>query len=483
MKVLFVSPEVSPFARTGGLGEVVGSLPMALNEAGVDTRILCPLHECCNALPYKTLDGEIVFNKGKTKLKSQIGVIDRSLSEVPIYFLINEKLFNRKGIYADDKGNFSDNCLRAFVLSHAATQIEKVTKWKPNILHAHDWMAASTCAYLNAKQSKKKSPKLQGSVLTIHNLEHQGVFGYNEFKESGLPQSYWGVDGFEHHGTLNLLKGGIQHADKISTVSPTYANEIRTKAHGQNLEESLNFRGADLLGILNGIDQETWNPMTDKLIPSTYSSDNPLPGKQVCKEDLIEEFKLANKNAPLIGVVSRLYHQKGLDLLLSILPKMLAQDGASFIVLGSGDDTQEKGFSELADLYPDRIGVKIGFDDTLARRIFAGTDFFLMPSRFEPCGLAQQYAMRYGSIPIARDTGGLSDTIIASSKEKELSTGYLFQDAKPDLLLQSINLAMSDWMDKSYYLNMQKRAMRSPSSWNFAAEKYKALYNWILKDS
>jgi starch synthase len=483
MKVLFVSPEVSPFARTGGLGEVVGSLPMALNEAGVDTRILCPLHECCNALPYKTLDGEIVFNKGKTKLKSQIGVIDRSLSEVPIYFLINEKLFNRKGIYADDKGNFSDNCLRAFVLSHAATQIEKVTKWKPNILHAHDWMAASTCAYLNAKQSKKKSPKLQGSVLTIHNLEHQGVFGYNEFKESGLPQSYWGVDGFEHHGTLNLLKGGIQHADKISTVSPTYANEIRTKAHGQNLEESLNFRGADLLGILNGIDQETWNPMTDKLIPSTYSSDNPLPGKQVCKEDLIEEFKLANKNAPLIGVVSRLYHQKGLDLLLSILPKMLAQDGASFIVLGSGDDTQEKGFSELADLYPDRIGVKIGFDDTLARRIFAGTDFFLMPSRFEPCGLAQQYAMRYGSIPIARDTGGLSDTIIASSKEKELSTGYLFQDAKPDLLLQSINLAMSDWMDKSYYLNMQKRAMRSPSSWNFAAEKYKTLYNWILKDS
>lgn len=483
MKVLFVSPEVSPFARTGGLGEVVGSLPMALNEAGVDTRILCPLHECCNALPYKTLDGEIVFNKGKTKLKSQIGVIDRSLSEVPIYFLINEKLFNRKGIYADDKGNFSDNCLRAFVLSHAATQIEKVTKWKPNILHAHDWMAASTCAYLNAKQSKKKSPKLQGSVLTIHNLEHQGVFGYNEFKESGLPQSYWGVDGFEHHGTLNLLKGGIQHADKISTVSPTYANEIRTKAHGQNLEESLNFRGADLLGILNGIDQETWNPMTDKLIPSTYSSDNPLPGKQVCKEDLIEEFKLANKNAPLFGVVSRLYHQKGLDLLLSILPKMLAQDGASFIVLGSGDDTQEKGFSELADLYPDRIGVKIGFDDTLARRIFAGTDFFLMPSRFEPCGLAQQYAMRYGSIPIARDTGGLSDTIIASSKEKELSTGYLFQDAKPDLLLQSINLAMSDWMDKSYYLNMQKRAMRSPSSWNFAAEKYKTLYNWILKDS
>ncbi|MDA7757106.1 glycogen synthase GlgA [Opitutales bacterium] len=483
MKVLFVSPEVSPFARTGGLGEVVGSLPIALNQVGVETKILCPLHGCCKTFPYKTLDGDIVFRYGNTKIKSQVGVLDQKHSPVSVYFLINEKLFGRTGIYADEKGDYSDNCLRSFVLSHAATQIEKITRWKPDILHAHDWMAAATSAYLNAKQAKKKSPKVQGSVLTIHNLEHQGVFNQSEFHKSRLPNTYWGIDGFEHHGTLNLLKGGIQHADKISTVSPTYAQEIRTKAHGQNLEESLKFRGADLLGILNGIDQESWNPINDQLIPSNFGPHKPLPGKQLCKEDLIKEFKLANIKEPLIGVVSRLHHQKGLDLLLSILPDMLAEGRGSFIILGSGDKVLEKEFSKLADSFPERIGLRIGFDDALARRIFAGTDFFLMPSRFEPCGLAQQYAMRYGSIPVARNTGGLSDTIIARTDEKSKSTGYLFKSAEPKLLLDSIKLAIRDWDDESFYLNMQKRAMNVPSSWDVAAEKYKTLYNWVLRDS
>ena len=238
MKVLFVSPEVSPFARTGGLGEVVGSLPTALKNVGVDARILCPLHGCCKSLPIRVLKEEIVYQAGKENIRSQVGILEENHFEVPVYFLINETLFGREEIYADEKGDYRDNCLRSFTLSQAATQIEKVVKWKPDILHAHDWMAAATCAFLNAKRTKTKTTHAQGSVLTIHNLEHQGAFSYQDFKKSGLPETFWGMDGFEHHGELNLLKGGIQHADKISTVSPTYANEIRTTTHGQNLEES-----------------------------------------------------------------------------------------------------------------------------------------------------------------------------------------------------------------------------------------------------
>ena len=480
MKVLFVSPEVSPFARTGGLGEVVGSLPTALKNVGVDARILCPLHGCCKSLPIRVLKEEIVYQAGKENIRSQVGILEENHFEVPVYFLINETLFGREAIYADEKGDYRDNCLRSFTLSQAATQIEKVVKWKPDILHAHDWMAAATCAFLNAKRTKTKTTHAQGSVLTIHNLEHQGAFSYQDFKKSGLPETFWGMDGFEHHGELNLLKGGIQHADKISTVSPTYANEIRTTTHGQNLEESLKFRGADLVGILNGIDQNSWNPMTDQVIPAMINPDNPAPGKKECKVNLVEEFNLNDLNTPLFGVVSRMHHQKGLDLLISKLPEILSKKNASFAILGSGSDEQELGFSKLADKYPDLLGVRIGFDDTLARKIFAGTDFFLMPSRFEPCGLAQQYAMRYGSVPIARDTGGLSDTIIARREKKSESTGYLFANAHPNALLEAINSAINDWEEKKQYLEMQKRTMNTPCSWDVAAKKYRNLYQWVL---
>ena len=480
MKVLFISPEVSPFARTGGLGEVVGSLPLALQKMGLDIRILCPLHKCCKSLPIKIMKRSIRLVSDSDRISSRIGVLEDQSFAVPVYFLKNQLLFNRDGIYADDKGNYKDNALRSFVLSHAATQIDKVVNWKPDILHSHDWMASSTSAYLNAKQEKKGKPKTQGSLLTIHNLEHQGVFPYSDFKKSGLPQKYWGVNGFEHHGNLNLLKGGIQHADKISTVSPTYAKEIRTPIHGQNLEKSLQFRGADLIGILNGINENEWNPSTDPLVPYPIDPNSPCEGKQKCKNAIVNEFGLASSKEPVFGVVSRLYHQKGLDLLISILPTLVKNYRASFVILGSGSIEQEKGFRKLADSFPEKVGVKIGFDEAMARRIFAGSDFFVMPSRFEPCGLAQQYAMRYGSVPIAHSTGGLSDTIIRRKKRSNKCNGYLFEEAEEKDLLIAIKQALEDWKKKDTYRKIQKRAMLTPCSWEIAATKYAEVYSWIL---
>ncbi|NBU86641.1 MAG: glycosyltransferase, partial [Verrucomicrobia bacterium] len=315
--------------------------------------------------------------------------------------------------------------------------------------------------------------------LTIHNLEHQGVFTHEDFLESGLPLKYWAMDGFEHHGRLNLLKGGIQHADKISTVSPTYAKEIRTVENGQNLEECLRFRGADLVGILNGIDEEAWDPLTDASIPHPISPSAPSMGKKKCKESILKEFKLSFPNKPLLGVVSRLYEQKGLDLLLSALPEILKSTDATFIILGSGAEDQENGFLDMAKTYPEKIAVKIGFDDALARRIFAGSDFFLMPSRFEPCGLAQQYAMRYGSVPIARKTGGLADTIRPRTDESKDHTGYLFDKADKISLAHAIKQACDDWRSEEFYSEMQTRTMQISCSWELAAQKYAQLYNWI----
>jgi starch synthase len=481
MKILFVSPEMSPFARTGGLGEVVGSLPIALRKIGLDPRVLCPLHQDCKNLPIKMFKRKIIFESEGQKIISEIGTLTDNNFPIPVYFLSNKKLFERNGIYAGDDGDYPDNWLRSCVLSDAAVKIENCIKWKPQIIHAHDWMAAPACAFLNAKKTKLGSNLKQSSVLTIHNLEHQGVFDGALFPRTGLPQEYWGIDGFEHQGSINLLKGGIQHADKITTVSPTYSAEVKTKQFGHGLEPCLQFRAADLIGILNGIDMDLWNPSKDTAIPHHIDSESPLTGKAICKQYLKNEFDLGSgKDLPLFGVVSRLYHQKGLDLLTSILKNLLESNTAQFIILGSGSPEEEGNFSKLAQEFPHNLGLKIGFDDQLARRIFAGTDFFIMPSRFEPCGLAQQYAMRYGSVPVARDTGGLSDTIISQKNCSLRANGYLFKGLTSKSLLHEICTAINDWAEQKNYLHLQKNAMNLDCSWESAAKKYLDVYQWSL---
>ena len=481
MKVLFVSPEVSPIVRTGGLGDVVGSLPIALNELGADARVLCPMHRVCTQISSKKILKSIRFKFGDLLLLGSIWETSLANSNVTIYLLDLPEFYDRPGIYADKKGDFPDNPQRAFALCQAALQINKATDWQPDIIHAHDWMAAPVCAYLNLEKLKNPSLQIPKSVLTIHNLQHQGVFDYEDFRSAGFPSSYWGMDSFEKDGSMNLLKGGVQHADKITTVSPTYAQEIRTQRYGCGLEASLQYRGADLIGILNGIDTDGWNPKNDPALPHSISPGRPRSGKISCKTALLKELKMqASVESPLFGVVSRLYEQKGLDLLLEILPQLMAETHANFAILGSGDSGQEEEIRELSLSYPDRIGSMIGFDDGLARRIFGGSDFFIMPSRFEPCGLAQQYAMRYGSIPIARKTGGLADTIRPISRSEPSPNGFLFTEATGIELWNSIKEALSVFANKRKFTQLRKNAFFQDCGWGHAAAEYLQTYKWAL---
>lgn len=481
MKVLFVSPEVNPLVRTGGLGDVVGSLPLALDKLGVDVRIVCPLFRSCKDLNTQILPPKITVKIGGQLFTGSLRQTNLGKSNVRVYLIDIPSLFDREGVYSDHKGDFPDNPQRAFALCQAALQIGGAAKWQPDIIHAHDWMAAPVCAYANADRSKPKRKANLRTVLTIHNLQHQGVFSYEDFVTSNLPDSNWGMDGFEKNGSLNLLKGGIQHADKITTVSPTYASEIRTIEYGCGLEQSLQYRGADLVGILNGIDYEMWDPQRDDALPKPINPDRPKAGKQASKISLLEELEMGcSPDSPLLGVVARLYDQKGVDLLINLLPRLMDESDASFAILGSGDPSEEQVIRALSSSFPDRIGCLIGFDDSLARRIFAGSDFFVMPSRFEPCGLAQQYAMRYGSLPIARKTGGLADTIVPFSQGESKSNGFLFSNPTPHDLWSAIQQALKVYANKRKFTQMRKNAISRKCGWDHAAEQYLQTYQWAL---
>ncbi len=484
MNVLFVSPEINPIVRTGGLGDVVGSLPIALKNIGVEVRILCPLHKVCSLSETKTLPKPLSLKLNGRKLAGKLRETRLEGSYIPVYLIDLPELYDRPGVYSDESGDFPDNAQRAFALCQAALQVEEITGWRPQVMHAHDWMAAALPAYVNDYNEKNKSMLPIRSVLTIHNMQHQGVFSHDDFISSGLPGKYWGMEGFEILGALNLLKGGIQHADKITTVSPTYAQEIRTPEYGCGLEASLQFRGADLIGILNGIDEDSWNSQKDPALPRPINPNRPKAGKLACKSNLLQELGMSeNPDAPLFGVVSRLYEQKGLDILFELLPQVMAESHANFAILGSGDPLEEQALLDLSAAFPKRIGSFIGFEDGLARRIFAGSDFFIMPSRFEPCGLAQQYAMRYGSLPIARKTGGLADTVRSVGYGVKSPNGFLFSEPSPQELFACLKIALEVYANQRKFSQMRKNALEQSCSWNQAAVQYLQTYRWACGET
>jgi len=481
VKVLFVSPEVSPLARTGGLGDVVGALPAALKQAGVDVRVICPLHRgSLDGLRSKRIGGKLRIKIGSKLCYPRLVETRLPGTDVPVYLIEHIGFFDRADIYAGPKGDFLDNAERSFVICRSALDLPRLVEWTPDVYHAHDWMAAALPACLNAIPSTKGNAR-PASVLTIHNLEHQGSFSPEKFEISNLPESYFQMEGFEHFGRLNLLKGGIQHADKITTVSPTYAKEIRTENHGHGLDPSLVYRAADLVGILNGMDEEAWNPSKDSALPQPFCRDTVTAGKKACRKALSKELQLPyNPHLPLFGAVSRLYWQKGLDMLAEHLPKVLEKNDFQFVLLGSGDPLQEKAFLNLAHRFPKKVSTFIGFDDGLARRIFAGTDFFLMPSRFEPCGLAQQYAMRYGSLPIANGTGGLIDTVKDLKKHAKEATGLILNNIEEDSLNHAFRSACNIFADEKKLKLMRRNAMTRKASWKEPAAFYSEVYKWAL---
>lgn len=471
MKVLFVAAEVDPWIKTGGLADVAGALPAALRAAGHDVRVVMPRYRVIRerALP---MDGPIAASFLPIGERAEEQRVWRLLeSETPLYLLDIPAAFERGSIYgeSDDHRRFM---LFARGVLDLMQHLREVGGWQPDVVHAHDWHAALVANYIKTYYAYTFGHI--ATVFTIHNLAYQGVSSPASLQLAGLSEGGLIENGLGPRvaGAFNFMARGIVFSDIISTVSPTYAEEIMTAEYGEGLDGLLRSRRDRLVGILNGIDTTTFDPETDVHISSRYSAEDPH-GKIDCKASLQREFALPEDPArPLLGIVTRLVDQKGLDLLHNAMPWLLRETDAQLVLLGSGQANWQDAFRGYARAHPDRLAAHIGFDAALAQRIYAGSDAFLMPSRFEPCGLGQMIALRYGSVPIVRATGGLNDTV----REGYEGNGFRFHPYETSHFIDAIARALAAYRDQEGWALLRERGMREDNSWSNAAERYSRLY-------
>jgi len=475
LKVLFVSSECAPFAKTGGLGDVVGALPKALALRGVDVRVVMPLYAGIPLHELERLEGVLTVPMwyGAARGAVRLGVLPRST--VPVYFLEHHRYFDRSDIYGDNGEGYRDNLERFAFLSRGALELTKALGWTPDVVHAHDWQTALAPVYLNTVERGHPLGRA-ASVYTIHNLAYQGVHDGASLPVVGLGNEHFNPREFEHFGSVNLAKAGLVHSTLLTTVSPTYAREIQTAEHGCLLDGVLAERHGELVGILNGIDAEEWDPASDRRLAANFSADDPA-AKALCKAALQAEAGLpVRSEVPVFGLVSRLTPQKGIDVLAQALDRLLAWD-LQIVLLGTGQPEAERFLEWTARRYPDRLSVCLRFDDARAHRTLAGSDFLLMPSRFEPCGLSQLYALRYGALPIVRATGGLVDTVENYDERTVSGTGFVFHDLRADSLADTIGWALSAWYQRPEDVRkLRHRAMTRDFSWRRAADAYRDCY-------
>ena len=477
MKVLFATSEMAPWVKTGGLGDVAGALPGALRALGHDIRVLVPAYPALSkAFPDAE---EIARPRWPGGLLPSPGLKQATAPDgTPLLLVDYPHYYDRPGNpYLGPEGrDWFDNHLRFGLLSRVAAWLgaqSSTLDWQPDIVHCHDWQTGLAAAYLHYLPGRRAK-----SLFTLHNLAFQGLFDHASLLELGLPDAAWSIDGVEYYGYLSFLKAGLQHADAITTVSPGYAREIQTDEEGMGMAGLLRHRAQDLSGILNGIDTREWNPATDRHLHQTYSSSR-LERKAANKAALQQELGLEQRDdLPLLAVVSRLTEQKGLDLLLEVAPQLLKLP-AQLVVLGSGAHELEHAWKALAHKHKAQCAVVIGFDEALAHRIEAGADIFLMPSRFEPCGLNQMYSLRYGTPPLVRATGGLADTVIDAADVRH-GNGFVFGPATADALLQAVQRASAAWHDPVLWRKLQRRGMARDSSWQESAGHYAELYQKLL---
>ncbi len=477
VKTLAVASEITPLVKTGGLADVAGALPAALKAQGVETRTLIPGYPGVLAAlsgAQKLFEFDAFFGGSARLLAATVGELDLLVLDAP-------RLYAREGgPYAGADGiDYPDNALRFAALAHAASSLAhgQLQDYRPDILHAHDWQAALAPAYLH--YSGKPRP---ATVLTIHNLAFQGKFPKSILGALGLPADSFAIDGVEFYGGVGFLKAGLQFSDRITTVSPSYAAEIMTPEHGMGLDGLLRARALDVSGILNGVDESVWSPASDARIAARYDQ-SCLPLRARNKAALQRRCGLrADPRALLIGVVSRLSWQKGLDLLLEALPQIIGPN-CQLALLGAGDKLLEQGFTEAARKNPGEVGVKIGFDEDIAHLMQAGADVLLVPSRFEPCGLTQLYALRYGAVPAAAQVGGLRDTIIDANEmalRAGVATGFLFSPVTVDALVMTLRRAQNLFKDKEQWRRLQSNGMNTDVSWRHPARRYAELYRGLL---
>lgn len=477
LSILFAVSECAGFAKTGGLADVAAALPRALRELGHDVRIVMPRYIPLDRATRHA--GALSVPLGDQEVSSAVWEARLPGSDVPVYLLDHEASFARGYIYDPPGGRAPDNLARFAFLSRGALRLCHHLGWYPDVIHCHDWQTALIPVYLNTLE--RDGPLGQtASVLTIHNLAYQGKFPASDYPVTQLPWSELRADGLESLGEINVLQGGLYHATKITAVSPHYAWEIRTPEGGAGLHRVLDFRGADLVGVLNGIDEDTWNPATDPWIPARYRLGD-LSGKAICKLHLQREMYLAERaDLPLLGVVSRLDWIKGTDLLIDAIDRILDM-GAQIVVLGSGNPDYEQALRWKSDHGGDRFRAWIGFDDPLAHRIEAGADFFLMPSRAEPCGLNQLYSQRYGTLPIVRGVGGLEDTVEQYDPMRMDGTGLKFYGLSSDALVNIVAWAIQVWHGHPDHIHlMREQGMRKQMGWSRSARTYQDVYRWAV---
>lgn len=464
-----ISSEAAPFAKTGGLADVVGALPLALNEFGDDVAVVLPRYGSISLKTARRVWDRLFVHFGPEIYETNIY---QAPAPYPVYLVDCPILFDRKGFYGENGIDYPDNHIRFAVFARAALGVAR-NLFRTDIFHCHDWQAGLVPAYL--RTTFATDPTFLGcrTLFTIHNLGYQGLFPKTAIADLALDPALLRPDGMEFFGQLSYIKGGISYADALSTVSPTYAKEIQTPEFGFGLDGALRARAGDLTGILNGVDYQEWSPELDPHTPAHFSVED-LSGKAVCKQQLLTEFGLPAEamGRPLLGIVSRFTRQKGTDLIAEIGNEIVGLD-AYLVALGTGEREYEEFFLAMQKEFPGRVAVRIGFDNGLAHRIEAGSHIFLMPSRYEPCGLNQIYSLRYGTVPVVRATGGLDDTI-------EEGTGFKFVEYTGQALLAAIRQAVSAYADAAAWQAMQRRGMEKDFSWKTSAAAYSALYRRLL---
>lgn len=484
MNILFATSEVWPLVKTGGLGDVAYALPHALQKQGADVRLIIPAYQALmNQIEtFKILGWLKPLDAGKANPVRLIEAY-HSKFDMPLWLVDSQTLFDRPGnpYVQPDGHDWPDNAERFATFSHAIAQVacgELDTDWQVDTVHCNDWQTGLVPAFLSTYKTRP------GTVFTVHNLAYGGYFSKDEFSRLGLPWEWWSTEGAEFYGELSMLKAGLVYADAITTVSPTYAKEICTPEFGYGMDGVLTVRRHKLSGILNGIDTDVWNPSSDTLIEDHYSASRLVTGKRNNKRALLKAFEQkpdkAMLEAPLLGMVGRMVEQKGVDLILQIIPALLHKTDANLVVIGSGDEAYAKQFQSLAEAHPERVMVYIGYSEQLAHLLEAGSDMFLMPSRFEPCGLNQMYSMRYGTPPIVNQTGGLADTVCHASKanlKKDCATGFVFKQTTSKALFDCVIDALNLYSDKPVWKRLQKRAMASDFDWQNSAQQYLTLYH------
>jgi len=462
---------------------VAGALPKSLRELGCEIKLIMPYYRMVkdSGLPHQSLGEEIEVPLGYEKLKADI-YQGRLNQDIPVYFIDREEFFDRPHLYGTAKGDYFDNAERFVFFSKAVLLFCQRMGFSPDIIHHHEWQTGLIPAYLKSVYQNDPLLSRTAAVFTIHNIAYQGLFKKEKFWVTDLPAEMYNPEGIEFWERINFMKAGIVYADVINTVSKKYSEEIQTAEYGYGLDGILRKRRSRLYGILNGVDYEDWDPAHDLHLIARYDL-NDLHGKRECKKDLLKEFHLPSslENAPLLGMISRLADQKGFDLLAEILDKLFTLD-IGFVLLGTGDQKYHDLFTQIAHKYPQKAGIRIAYDDRLAHKIEAGADFFLMPSRYEPCGLNQIYSLKYGTIPIVRATGGLDDTITPYDPVSKKGNGFKFVRYEAKEFLNTIRGAIRIYSQPEHWKQLLRNAMTADFSWKRSAEAYLQLYRKALEE-